>query len=108
MKLNAAHQTKFVVKPPNRATISTGKFWKSGRAPDATAASAMGLPAAKAKAMHELMMPGEHCHPGALDEAELGDGRLFLGVRELPLLPHAGQPAHGDAREANPDAQDDD
>ena len=67
----------------------------------------MGLPAAKAKAMHELMMPANTATQAPLTKLNSAMAALLLGVGELPLLPHAGQPADGDAREADDDAQDD-
>ncbi|MCK7518281.1 MAG: hypothetical protein MZV64_11435 [Ignavibacteriales bacterium] len=52
--------------------------------------------------------PGEHGHPSPLGEVELGDRRPLFCFRELLLLFHPGNAAHGDAGEADEDAEDDD
>src|ERR1051326_2016224 len=52
-----AHQTKFVVKPPSRTTMSFGKPDQRGRVPAFKEVSPVGLPAARAKAKQALMMP---------------------------------------------------
>ena len=98
MRLRATHQMKFVVKPPSRATIRTGKFWKSGLAPLWTAASAMGLPAAKAKAMHELMIPANTATQAPLTKLNSAMEAFFSASESsfsflIPARPQMAMPA---------------
>ncbi len=75
----------------------TGKFWKIGRAPAATAASAMGLPAAKAKAMHELMMPANTATQAPLTKSNSAMEAFFSASESsfsflMPARPHMAMP----------------
>ncbi len=75
----------------------TGKFWKIGLAPAATAASAMGLPAAKAKAMHELMTPENAATQAPLVKSNSAIDAFFSASEScfsffIPATPHMAMP----------------
>ncbi len=96
--LKAAHHRKFVVNPPKRATIRTGKFWKRGGVPLATAAAAMGFPAAKEKAMQELMTPAKVATQAPLTKLNSAIESRFWASESsrsflIPALPHMAIPA---------------
>ena len=77
--------------------ISTGKFWKRGLAPLRTAASAMGLPAAKAKAMQELMIPAKTATQAPLTKLNSAMDAFFWASESsffflIPARPHMAMP----------------